>query len=59
MIVELEAVISDRDSLKKSHQALGENLKAKLALTRAKYVLCHVHVCVLLQFMLGLLSRLV
>ena len=35
----LEAVISDRDSLKKSHQVLGEEMekvKAELALTQAK-----------------------
>ena len=38
--VELKAAISERDSLKKSHQVLGEKLKAELALTQAKYVLC-------------------
>ena len=52
MTVELEAAISDRDSLKKSHQVLGEKLKAELTLTRAKYALCRV----LLQYILGLLS---
>ena len=39
MTVELEAAISDRDSLKKSHQVLGEEMekvKAELALTQAK-----------------------
>ena len=38
MTVELEAVISDRDSLKKSHQVLGEEMekvKAELAFTQA------------------------
>ena len=40
MTMELEAAISERDSLKKSHQVLGEKLKAELAVTRAKYVLC-------------------
>ena len=39
MTVELKAAISDRDSLKKSHQALGEEMekvKAELALTQNK-----------------------
>ena len=39
MIKELEAAISDRDSLKKSHQALGEEMekvKAELAVTQNK-----------------------
>ena len=39
MTKELEAAISDRDSLKKNHQAVGqeiEEVKAQLALTRAK-----------------------
>ena len=40
MTMELEEAISERDSLKKSHQVLGEKLKAELAVTRAKYVLC-------------------
>ncbi len=38
MAVELEAAIFELESLKKSHQALGEKLKAELALTQAKYV---------------------
>ena len=39
MTMELKAAISDRDSLKKSHQVLGEEMekvKAELALTQAK-----------------------
>ena len=39
MTVELEAAISDRDSLKKSHQAIGEEMekvKAELAVTQNK-----------------------
>ena len=39
MMKELEAAISDRDSLKKCHQVLGEEMekvKAELALTQAK-----------------------
>ena len=39
MTMELKAAISDRDSFKKSHQALGEEMekvKAELALTQAK-----------------------
>ena len=39
MTVELKAAISDRDSLKKSHQVLGqemEKVKAELALTQNK-----------------------
>ena len=38
MTVELKGAISERDSLKKSHQVLGEKLKAERALTQAKYV---------------------
>ena len=43
LTVELEAAISDRDSLKKSHQVLGEEMekvKAELTLTQNKWVLC-------------------
>ena len=43
MMKELEAAISDRDSLKKSHQVLGkemEKVKAQLAFTHNKWVLC-------------------
>ena len=39
MMKELEAAISDRKSLKKSHQVLGEEMekvKAELSLTQAK-----------------------
>ena len=39
MAMELKAAISDRDSLKKSHQVLGEEMekvKAELAVTQAK-----------------------
>ena len=39
MIKELEAATSDRDSLKKSHQVIGEEMekvKAELAVTQAK-----------------------
>ena len=39
MTIELKAAISDRDSLKKSHQVLGEEMekvKAELSLTQAK-----------------------
>ena len=42
MIKELEAAISDRDSLKKSHQVLGEEMekvKAQLAVTQNRWVL--------------------
>ena len=42
MTIELKAAISDRESLKKSHQVLGEEMekvKAELSLTQAKYVL--------------------
>ena len=42
MIKELGAAIADRDSLKKSHQALGEEMekvKAELAVTQNKWVL--------------------
>ena len=39
MTMELKAAISNRDSLKKSHQVLGEEMekvKAELSLTQAK-----------------------
>ena len=39
MTIELKAAISDRESLKKSHQVLGEEMekvKAELSLTQAK-----------------------
>ena len=39
LIKELEAAIADRDSLKKSHQAIGEEMekvKAELAVTQNK-----------------------
>ena len=42
MTVELKAAISDRDSLKKSHQVLGEEMekvKEELAVTQNKWVL--------------------
>ena len=42
MTMKLEAAISDRDSLKKSHQVLGEKMekaKAELALTQNKRVI--------------------
>ena len=61
MIKELEATISDRDIVKKSHQVLGEKMekvKAELALTQNKYVLWDgVRYCSI--FSMGLLSRLV
>ena len=59
MAKELEAAISDRDSLKKNHQAVGqemEQIKAQLALTQAKWVLCGAK-SVILQYILGQLSR--
>ena len=48
MTMELEAAISERDSLKKSHQVLGEEMeevKAQLALTQAKYVFVMCEAC--------------
>ena len=45
MTMELKATISDRDSLKKSHQVLGEEMekvKAELAVTQNRWVLCGV-----------------
>ena len=36
MTMELKAAISDRDSLKKSQQALREEMEKELSLTRAK-----------------------
>ena len=60
MIKELEAAISDRDSLKKSHQVLGEEmekLKAELAVTRAKYVFVLCAKPILLQYILCLPDR--
>ena len=57
MTMELEAAISDRNSLKKSHQTLGEKLKAELAVTRAKYVCVLCAKPVLLQYILCLSDR--
>ena len=57
MTMELEAAISDRNSLKKSHQALGEKLKAELAAKRAKYVCVLCAKPVLLQYILCLSDR--
>ena len=59
MTVELKAAISDRDSLKKSHQVLGEEMekvKAELALTQNKWV-CMVVKPFFIQYILGLLFR--
>ena len=50
MTVELMAAISQRDSLKKSHQALGEKLKAELTLTQAKYVCVMCEACFTVYF---------
>ena len=48
MTIELKVAISDRDIFKKNQHVLRdemEKVKAELALTQAKYVLCHVRVC--------------
>ena len=61
MTVELEAAISDRDNLKKSHQVHGEEMekvKGELAVTQNAWVCMVFKVCCIsIQHVLGQLLR--